>query len=227
LTQTGDDLLLERLKQEISSDLEPEQPLASAWKRALFLFPVWGALLLGAVGVLGIRDDYEVLGPGLAWSLALMQLSVAYLLVLVSLRLAIPGALLAISSLRLAAILAVLCHLAIAAFTFQRSPVAVPTDRTWELWAICFLITLLMSLLPLTIAVVFASKGLPFSPILGGALCGLGAGLAGEAAWRMHCHYTAWEHILVAHTSAVLVATIIGAVTGFLWQRRQLRRRIQ
>ena len=225
MTQTSDDPLLERLKQEISSDLKPEQPLAPAWTRALFLFPVWGALLALAVGGFGIRADYETLGPGLAWVLALVQIAVAYLLVSAGLRLAIPGALLSTSILRLAALLAVLSHLSITAFTFQRSPVSVSPDRTWELWAICFLITLLMSLLPLAAAALFVSRGLPGSPILVGALCGLAAGLAGEAAWRMHCHYTAWEHILAAHTSAVLLATVVGAVAGFLWQCRHLELR--
>ena len=225
MTQRIDDPLFERLKQEISSDLKPEQPLAPAWKRALFLFPVWGALLALAVGGFGIRADYETVGPWVAWAFALVQVSVAYLLAIAALRLAIPGALLSTNILRLAAVLAVLIHLSVAAFTFQRSPVAVSPDRTWELWAICFLVTLLMSLLPLATGALFASKGLPFNPILVGALCGLAAGLAGEAAWRMHCHYTAWEHILAAHTSAVLVATIVGAVAGFLWQRRQLEKR--
>ncbi|HUV12197.1 MAG TPA: NrsF family protein [Acidobacteriota bacterium] len=225
MTQAIDDLLLERLKQEIASDLKPEEPLAPAWKRALFLFPVWGTLLALSVGGFGIRNDYEILGPWAAWVLALIQLAVAYLLAIAGLRLVIPGALLAAGSVRLAAILAIASHLGIAAITFQRSPVPVAADRIWELWAICFLITLMMSLLPLAAAAVFASKGLPFSPISLGALCGLGAGLAGEAAWRMHCHYTAWEHILAAHTSAVVAAAIVGALAGYLWRRRQIKLR--
>jgi len=225
VTQSRDELLLERLRQEIASDLKPEKPLASAWRRALFLFPVWGALLVLSVGGFGIRNDYEILGPWAAWVLALIQFAVAYLLAIAGLRLAIPGALFAAGSIRLAAILAIVFHLGIAAITLQRSPVAVAANRVWELWAICFLITLMMSLVPLAVAVIFASKGLPFNPISVGALCGLGSGLAGEAAWRMHCHYTAWEHILAAHTSAVLAAAIVGALAGYLWQRRQMKLR--
>jgi len=225
VAQTKDDLLLERLRQEIALDLKPEQPLASAWKRALFLFPVWGALLVLAVGGFGIRNDYEILGPWTAWALALIQLAVAYLLAITGLQMVIPGALFAAGSVRLAAILAILSHFGIAAFTYQRSPVPVAADQVWELRAICFLITLLMGLVPLAVAMIFASKGLPFSPISVGALCGLGAGLAGEAAWRMHCHFTSWEHILTAHTSAVFAAAIVGALAGYLWQRRQIKLR--
>ncbi len=182
-------------------------------------------MALALVGF-GIRVDYEILGPRTAWALALTQLAVGYLLAIAGLRMVIPGALLAAGSVRLAAILAILSHVGIAAFTFQRSPVPVAEDRVWELWAICFLITFLMSLLPLAVAVAFASKGLPCNPIFVGTLCGLGAGLAGEAAWRMHCHYTSWEHILAAHTGAVLAAALVGALAGFLWQRRQIALRI-
>lgn len=221
MKQREDDLLLERLKREIETDLQPVQPLAQSWRRALSLLPVWVSLVVVSVGIFGIRADYQALGPQTAWILALTQVAAAYVLVAMGLQVTIPASSVAVGTLRLLVLLALLTHLAIAAFTFHRSPLPVSPDRTWELWLICFSMTFLMSLLPLAIAGTAASKGLPLSPALTGTLFGIGAGLAGEAAWRMHCHFTAWGHILTAHTSAVLAAAIMGGILGFWWRRRQ------
>jgi len=80
--------------------------------------------------------------------------------------------------------------------------------------------SLLHSLLPLAVFLTFSTRGMLRRTVTAGFLRGLGSGLCGEAAWRMHCAYTSWDHILYAHTGAILLTVVLGTALGFWWQRR-------
>jgi hypothetical protein len=88
------------------------------------------------------------------------------------------------------------------------------------LWAICFVVTMVLAAAGFTFAAVLARQGLPLKPVMVGILCGLGTGLAGEAVWRMHCSITAFHHVLAAHTGAVLAMAVAGAFLGSAWARK-------
>jgi hypothetical protein len=147
----------------------------------------------------------------------------AYLLVAYGLRSTIPGrGVPAVIGILLASS-AFVVHLAVAGLTFHLSPIHVEAGREWQMALICISITLFLGLIPLAMVLALSSQGLQLRPTILGLTFGLGSGLSGEAAWRMHCHYTAWSHILIAHTGAVIATALLGALLGFLWQRRVQR----
>lgn len=218
------DPLLELLKQEISADRGSVRPLAPAWARGLFLIPLWAASAAAVVVLLGYRADYETLGPIVAWSLVAVQVGGAYLLLIIGLRLVIPAAALPRSTVIGGVGLAAIIHLTLALATFRLSPVLVPEGLAWQLGIACFTSNVALSLLPIIIGMLLAWRGLPGNPLAVGLLCGLAAGLAGEAVWRMHCPYSDLQHILPAHSGATLALALTGIVSGYLLQRMVKRR---
>jgi hypothetical protein len=217
------DPLLEKLKKEIVADLRPQKPLAASWKRALLLLPLWLILMVFVLAVFGLRSDYETLGAWGSWGLTVVQLAAAYGLIWVGLQLVIPGSGYATGTVAFLGLLALGVHFLVAGFTFRLSPVWVPVEREWALALICFLVIFFLGVIPLALASSLAARGLTWLPALVGGVCGLGAGLAGEAVWRMHCSITSWDHVLPSHTTAVFGTMVLGVLAGIFWQLRQLK----
>jgi hypothetical protein len=210
----------EKIRAEVAATIEPVKPLAGAWKRGLLL-PVLFGLLVGLVLLtFGTRDDYAVLGPWYAWGFVIFQCLAAYTLVTLGLRITIPGLAPPSTILAVLVLLGFGLHYAVSEITFQLSPNSVEDHGYWQLLAVCFSITVGLGLVPLVLFLKLASKGLAQSATTVGFLCGLGSGLCGEAAWRMHCYYTEWGHILPAHTGAILMTALLGAMLGFWWRKR-------
>jgi len=212
--------LFESIRDEVAADLVPVRPLAGAWKRALYLPVLFGLLVGSVLLVFGMRVDYPVLGPGIAWGFAVLQCLAAYTVVSLGLRITIPAADLPKIGLVVVALLVAGLHFAVAEISYQLSPISVEPHRFWSLLLVCFSITLGLGLLPLAVFLTFSTRGLVRRPITVGFLCGFGGGLCGEAAWRMHCTYTSWDHILPAHTGAIFLTAVLGAALGYWWQRR-------
>jgi hypothetical protein len=215
------DLRLEQLRKQIEADLEPVPSLSPPWKRALSLLVFWCLSVCFVLLVFGIRSDYVAVGPQAVWGLSLLQWFMAYAIVTVGIRLTIPGSDLSSALIWLTVLAGVLIHLGVSETTFRLSPISVEPDRVWQMALICYGITLVLGLLPLSLLLLSSSRGLPVRPLTTGLLCGLGSGLSGEAVWRIHCSYTTWDHVLFAHTGAVLTAGILGILFGFWWQRRR------
>lgn len=219
------DSKLEELKKQVASDMRPQKPLAASWMRAMLLLPAFLVLLIVVLAGFGLRSDYLTLGALGSWGLSLLQLVIAFGLIWAGLQMVIPGSgpsMVVVTSLGL---LAIILHILVAGITFELSPVYLPEGREWALTVICFLMIFLLGILPLSVASLLAARGFTWLPALVGGVCGLGAGLAAEAIWRIHCSVTSWDHILSSHTTAVFGILGLGVVAGLFWQLRQLRLR--
>ena len=95
--------------------------------------------------------------------------------------------------------------------SWQRDPVVVDLD--WRIVAGACVAGLLTSALPaIAGAAVLATRAFPTRPTVVGALAGLGAGLMADAGWRLFCHYSEPTHVLGTHLTAVMLASIAGAL---------------
>ena len=212
--------LPEKISKQIQRDFEPVQPLGPAHRRASLLLILWLVLVGIVLAVFGMRKDYNVLGPWTVWLLPLAQLFVGYIIVTLAIRSTIPDAATPTSLLILAVLLGISVHLAISEITFHLSPTWVEAGRLLPLAGICFVITLCLGLIPLFLMLFLCSKGFGSRPGFIGLISGFGCGLSAEAAWRMHCHYSAWNHVIFAHTGAVLFVTLLGWLIGYRYLRR-------
>ena len=207
----------ERLRRAVAEDLRPVKPLASPWRRALYAAPV--ALAAMAVPFLYYRmRSLDEIGPLLGWVPVAIQVLLAFALMVFALREGIPGwraSAGAICGLCLAAYaVQILVHVAI----FLRSP-ASAGGGDLESWLQCFRVESLIGLPTLLLVAWLVGRSLPERPWLAGFLAGTGAGIAGDASWRMFCPYSHPTHILLGHTGGILVLGLTGFLLGFLWSR--------
>jgi hypothetical protein len=170
----------------------------------------------------GIRSDYEQLGWEATWGLALVQVLIAYVLTSTGLRLTIPGSNLSLTPLLLLMVLALGVQLGTFIVTGALSPVAAEMGQGTRLAFVCFFMTGCLALLPLGVVSALSVKGLPQRAVVIGLLCGLGGALSAEAAWRLHCPYSNWEHLLSAHFGGVLAISFLGAGLGYFWLSRRV-----
>ncbi len=215
-----EEMPFEKLKDRIEEDMAPVKSYAPPWRRASFLFGIWS--LLGALVLLlfGLRQDANALGPWILWLLPLVQLLSAYALIILSIRLTIPGSAVATTILVALALLGVAVHLAVSWILVHLSPIGVELGEDLRASSVCLIITLCLSILPLVMALTLCSRGFPSRPIVVGLACGFACGLSAEAIWRLHCPYNAWSHILSSHTLAVLAAVLLGWILSLIFFRR-------
>lgn len=207
-----EDAVLKKIKSQIQGDLEPVHALPPVWKRVLLLFPIWIVLIALVLAVFGLRPDYDVVGPWLLWSLLLVQFLAAYLIIAFGVRSTIPGSAVPVPLLIIFTFIGLATHLILTETVFRLSPTLVESEREFLVSCVCFSITLFLGLIPLALFLLLSSKGLTSHPALLGLVCGLGSGLSGEAVWRMHCPYNSWDHILTAHSGAIVAVAILGCI---------------
>jgi hypothetical protein len=217
----NEDALYRELRNQIQSDLKPVRPMAPAWKRVSPVFAIWAILAGFVLLTLGLRRDVDALGSWVTWSLPLIQIMGAYTILTFALRLTVPASEISSSVLALLALFGIAMHLIISEIIFGLSPVPVEPGRERHLAAVCFAFTLVLGLVPLIFIGFLSNKGLPSRPGFLGLVCGLGCGLSGDAVWRLHCPYNSWDHILTAHSGAILATTLLGFCLGFLTANRR------
>jgi hypothetical protein len=222
-----EDMPFENLKDKIRKDMAPVKAFAPPWKRASFLFGIW--FLLGVLVLLlfGLRHDADALGPWLFWLLPLIQLLTAYAVILLAVRLTVPGSAAAASVLAGLVLLGVAVHLAVAAIMFHFSPVEAAPGKDFHASAVCLIITFCISIFPLVPALILCARGLTSRPIAVGVASGFACGLSAEAVWRLHCPYNDWGHILSSHTLAILAAVVLGWILSFIFFRRLPKKRFR
>jgi hypothetical protein len=149
-----------------------------------------------------------------------MQLLATYLLMVVVLRQTIPGSLPSGLILGLTITVGIGIQLLTSAAGYSLSPTHAD-ERFWTLAAICISLVLILSLAPMAAFLFLAVKGLAAYPVLTGLILGLGSGLSGEAAWRLHCHVTSWDHILFGHIPGIIAAVFVGTLVGYLFLNKK------
>ena len=130
-------------------------------------------------------------------------------MIVAALRESIPGR--AWSRIALATLTAVpvITVIAVTLISWQIS--LVPLRRGfWFVGALCLGGSAATALPVVAIANVLAARAYPTRPGIVGMLLGLGAGLMGDAGWRMFCHFSEPAHVLSAHAGGVALAAIAG-----------------
>jgi hypothetical protein len=209
----------EKLKAEVARDLAPVRPLRPAWQRALILFPY--AVLTFLLIALVFGPHWET--SGLVWTMGVFQVLVAYGILWVGLREAVPGEGPGAPALGFAALTATAAVVAANALLVALRPVPGPPGvEGFSLY--CFKAELFMGLPAVALGFWLAVRGFPLRPAVAGVLGGLSAGVAAVGVWSLYCPFNNLPH-LASHLGPILVVTCAGLFAGALWARRRQRRR--
>jgi hypothetical protein len=205
---------LTRLKHEFSLAPGPVKPLRPPATRALVLAAAFLALMAGVPAVLGPRADVAPPDFRAYVAYSLLEVAGAYLLVVAGLRLSIPARAPAPSMVLAAIGLAWCAHLAAGWAALAHGVTAPAPAHAWQAGLVCLGAIVLLAAAPVAVGVVLLRRGLPTRRRLAFALIGLAGALAAEAAWRLHCDYSAWQHVLPAHSGAVLLVMVVAAAAA-------------
>ena len=205
------------LRGAVSADLAPVRPLPPPWRRLLLGFPV----VLGSLGMPFVyfrMRDTASLGAELAWVPIAVQLLLAFTLLVIALREAIPGC--QVSRLTIAGfcLLGFGIQAGVNYLIYLRSPLGVQ-GSSFAAWLGCFRNETLIGLPILVMVAWLAARALPQRPMAGGFMVGAGAGLAADASWRLFCPVSSPLHVLLAHSGGVLTLGLTGALLGLMWAR--------
>jgi hypothetical protein len=147
-----------------------------------------------------------------------LTLALGFAVIVAALRESVPGR--AWNRTALAALIAlpVITVIAVTLVSWQTS--LVPLRRGfWFVGALCLGGSAATALPVVAIANVLAARAYPTRPGIVGLLLGLGAGLMGDAGWRMFCHFTDPAHVLSAHAGGVAVAAVASTVVALTLRR--------
>lgn len=214
-----EDRLWKNLDREIGMELEPARPLLPAWRRSLFIIPVWALSAVAVLTIFGVRSDFSAIGPVTLSGVLLFQIIASYLLLFGGSQMILPASSPSLAGTVVPVLIAGLSFHVTAFILFQLSPIAPPAGESVRLILVCLGLTLVLGFVPLGVSILLSRKGLPLQPLKTGLAMGLGCGVSAEAAWRLHCHINSFDHIFIAHLGAVSVVTVLGVVIAFLWAR--------
>ena len=214
----------EALFAEIRRDLQPVRPLRLSHGFFIALSLLCAVLLGILVIYFGLRSDREVLAEVWFWGLVGVEVAAAAAVLGLNLRQAIPGRRLNRPLLAAATVAVGAVHLAGCALAFQKSPVPTPAGQEWGYWIFCLCVEVAIGLPLVVLALIVLRRGLVASPAQAGFFGGLGAGLLGEALWRLICPYSDLTHAVAAHTGGIVVLALLGMGLAVLWDRHALRR---
>lgn len=213
---------LAALREQVAADLRPVSSRGGRWR--------WGTLgalsvvlFCGVFALFGIREDYEVLGLLWTWGLTGCQFFTAFVLLGVTLREASPGRYLARALLWALALGALATHTLTTWLTFLGSSAAAPEGVGANFSLVCLGLEITLGLPIGLMALWFLTRGVVSRPWSAGLLGGLGAGLAGDAVWRLICPYSDPTHVLTSHTFGILVVSLLTFGVAAVWERRRLR----
>lgn len=211
------------LREALERDIHPVSPLPPPSRRVLPLVPVGLVLLVGSVAAFGLRGDAGEIGPLLTWGASAAQMALGLVAMAAALREAVPGTTLTRRALGTVAGTAVIAIVTITWTTWWTSPTTIAPGAVGFVWRVCVAGTVLAALPALMLAGWLVARAFPLRPRVAGALYGLGAGLLADAGWRLFCHYADPVHVLGAHTLAVGMAVVLGAVASEFVQSRRRR----
>lgn len=206
--------LPDALRRAVAQDLRPVRPLPSPARRTLAFVPVALLLLFGMPLAWGWRQNLQALGLGALWGASGVQALAGLLIVGLGLRESVPGRELSRRALVAIVAGAGLLVLGVTLFTDGAVPTRVnPGDGVRYAWE-CFYMAAVPGAVAVLVAAALAARALPGRPLVTGALCGLGAGLVGDAGVRLFCWVSTPAHVLVSHGGAIVGVTLVGIVAA-------------
>ena len=215
------DSSFERVRDEVSKNLEPVTALRPAWMSALVAIPVAMFLLSLVLVVYGLRSDAASIGAWALWGPASLMVAATYAVLVLALVQRAPESTVRTVWWIALPLLAIAIQLGGAYWTLAYSgpPVAV----SWQTEAMCFWRISALGVPSVLLVLWLLSRGLPLRPKVAGLLAGIGGGLVSEGVYRLHCGMSHPTHIVTWHTGAILVMGLLGLIAGMWWERRQLQ----
>ena len=215
------DSSFERVRDEVSKNLEPVTALRPAWMSALVAIPVAMFLLSLVLVVYGLRSDAASIGAWALWGPASLMVAATYAVLVLALVQRAPESTVRTVWWIALPLLAIAIQLGGAYWTLAYSgpPVAV----SWQTEAMCFWRISALGVPSVLLVLWLLSRGLPLRPKVAGLLAGIGGGLVSEGVYRLHCGMSHPTHIVTWHTGAILVMGLLGLIAGMRWERRQLQ----
>ncbi len=206
------DTSTELLRARIQRVLRPVKPLRRSRWRALAAAPWLVASLALLLVTYGLRPDAGQIGL-LLWAAAAVQVIVGLVLLSAALDRSVPAS----GATRFSG--AILTTVGLAAQIVASLVIFVPAPVREGLAPVlpCLVRELAVGFPVMLLGLWLLSRGLPLSPWIAGALAGMAGGVAGDALWRLICPVASPSHFLVAHTLAVAMLCLAGAVAGGVW----------
>jgi hypothetical protein len=158
----------------------------------------------------------------MVWSLVALQMLVAYAILWVGLREAVPGEGPGAPGLGIAAVVATLAVGATNFLLQATRPRELPPELEWHFGIHCLKVELLLGLPVVALGFWLAVRGFPLRPAVAGVLGGLSAGVAAAGIWTLFCPINSLPH-LVSHLGPILLVALAGLFAGALWARRRRR----
>ena len=214
-----EDRLYEQIRERLRSAFDPVKPLKAAWDRALWIFPISLLYVAITLAIFHLRPDYMNLSPLVLLGFFLLQVLACYLVLVALLEACIPGSDKDPLILAGVGLMGSGIFLLASWITFRVSPNWPDPDHEFEMGMACMKIIGMFGILSLLFGFFLARAGRPFRAIATGLLLGLASGLIAEAAWRLHCPFSSWDHILVFHGGTVFLIIVVGMMIGYLWKR--------
>ena len=192
-------------------------PFRLVLRMAALAVMVSSALML----LIGIRSDYEVLGPLLTWGASVAQFGLAIVLVWLAAHESTPANRLPTNVVYLIVIATSLVVVILTWLTFSISP----TTGDWRgdsrvsPWALglpCGITSIMAGGILVGLFSWVYRNSLATRPAVAGALYGAGAGVAINAGWRLACPISDPWHVLGFHGTPVVAITLLGALAGHI-----------
>jgi hypothetical protein len=167
-------------------------------------------LLVAAPFAFSFRDTAS-LGWLWSWGASIGEMILGLAIVAAALSESVPGR--AFSSRTIALLLAATCVLfvIVTAGSWTANPVMVGRSW-WTIAGMCAAASAVSALPAVALSSVLIVRAYPVRPAVAGAIAGFGSGLLADAGWRLFCHYSEPPHVVLAHLSAIAIASAAGAL---------------
>lgn len=213
--------LLARLKSRIEPDLAPVRPLPSPGSQAFGLLIVWILLGVGVLLALGLRPDFDMLGAWPSIGFSLIEVALCVWLIRLSLRSSVPAMSVSLWTAIAGIAIAACVHVVLSWAMLDRNDLLPPDGEALRDGLRCLTSIIALALGPLVLGGMLLVRGLLTRYVLPFALAGFAAGLAAEATWRLHCPYSAWNHVLPTHTGALVLLMLVASGVALLVRRSE------
>jgi len=201
----------------LAGEVEPRRPLRQPHERALFLLLLAGGLAAAALSMTNLRSDLGRTSWAVTYGPALMEMLAGWAAFFLAMSWSVPGV--RVSRSRSAIWCGAMAALALAAafaaphFVSAAHPGA-SVGLSPSKGLPCLGFEMMLGAPMLMAALWLVARGASVAPWLAGALAGLGAGLAADAAMHFECGAVDPAHTVIWHLGAVVLLSLLGALAG-------------